>query len=53
MFHIRGIFPGYTICTIRTGFRTHRDARNYMLKRGGELKARFGMTLYVASGEGK
>lgn len=53
MFHVKGIFPGYTICVVRTGFRSHRDARTYMLKRAGELHARFGMTLLVASGEGK
>lgn len=53
MYHIKGIFPGYTICTVRTGFRSHRAAREYMLKREGELRARFGMTLFVASGPGK
>lgn len=53
VFHVAGISSNHRILVIRTGFRSHRDARNYMLKRTNELGARFGLKLHVASGEGK
>lgn len=52
-FHVKGFFPGGTLVVVKTGFPRHRDARNYMLKRENELKARFGMKLHVAGGRGK
>lgn len=45
---VKGTIPGGPVITIRTGFRSHRAARNYMLKREGELRARYGMKLFVA-----
>ena len=48
MYAVRGICPSGAICTVRAKFRTHRDARRYMLARENELRARFGMHLYVA-----
>ena len=46
MFAVKGILPSGRICVVRT-MRSHRDARRYMLKREGELKGRFGISLYV------
>jgi hypothetical protein len=33
--------------TLKGGFYTHRDARRYMLRREAEMRARFGVVLYV------
>jgi hypothetical protein len=44
---VKALFPGGPVGTLKGGFYTHRDARRHMLKREGELKARFGIVLYV------
>lgn len=45
---VKGIYPGMGIVTIKRTVR-HKDARHYIMDRGGRLENRYGMTLYISS----
>lgn len=45
-FAVKGFLPSGAVCVIATA-RSHRKARNVMLDREVELRARFGISLFV------
>lgn len=45
---VKAFTPGHRLVTIKEGFRSHRDARNFTLSpKARELEIRFGFKLFV------
>lgn len=54
MFAVKAIMPSSgMVAVVKGGFRSHRDARRFMLKKAcdGGLRVRFGMSLFVGGVE--
>ncbi len=51
-YEVVAIFPSGMMGTVKGGFRRHREAREHMLDRVVELRARYGIRLMVMGERG-